>query len=361
MFKKKRKKYVRKNRSRSDRKTNRNVYKRSYKKRSKISKIIGSIIAIFSISALILFIVVVITKISEADKSTIKPIMSKLFTRLNTNKIIGPGTLSEDGLLGGVTASQDQVSELLFKICLISDIHEDTANLVKALEKVKTLECRSLFVLGDLTNYGTLESLKGVREVLEKFGLEYRAIPGDHDIAESLNTKNFNTIFGINYHIMEYEGVIFLMVDNSANFTDISKSQMSWIENNIDKVDFVIVSQPLFVDGLTPPFNSTYMGNMLNTPEGRDMEDKQDSVKKQRGLLLDMIRKNDNIRAVISGDHHRSSKLTDSLRSDLHHYVVGAVTSTFNDYPQSAIQTSRFSVLSIFKDGGYSLEDILID
>ena len=68
-----------------------------------------------------------------------------------------------------------------------------------------------------------------------------------------------------------------------------------------------------------------------------------------------------NIKAIIAGEHHRSSNLKDSVRPDLSHYVVGAVTSTVNDFPQSAIQSSRFSVLSIHEGKEYSMEDINID
>ncbi len=361
MAKKKRKKYVRKKGSSSSRRTGRKLYKRSYKKRSLFSKIFNSFIAVVSISALILFIVVVISEISNADKSNYKSIMSKFFTRFNVDKVVNLDSLSGGALGEDLPGSKTKNNELLFKICLISDIHQDTENLKKALEKIKTLECRGIFVLGDLTNYGTLESLNEIRGILKEYGIEYRAIPGDHDIAESLGPGNFNNVFGVNYHIVEYEGFGFMIVDNSANYTEIGKSQWSWIESNIESVSFVLLSQPLFVEGLNPPFNSTYMGSMLSPPEGRDIKDKQESVKEQGGLLLDMVRKNDNVRAVISGDHHRSSKLEDSVRSGLTHYVIGAVTNTVNDYPQSAIQTPRFAVLSVFKNGDYRVEDILID
>jgi len=103
------------------------------------------------------------------------------------------------------------------------------------------------------------------------------------------------------------------------------------------------------------------MGSMLNTPQDDSIKEKQQLVRDQGQELLDLIRKNKQIKAVFSGEHHRSSKIEDSERSGLFHYVVGAVTGTVNDLPQSAIQTSRFSVISIYEGGGYYVDDVLID
>jgi len=160
---------------------------------------------------------------------------------------------------------------------------------------------------------------------------------------------------------MEYEGVRFMLIDNSPNFTEISKTQMTWIQNNVGNVDFIVISQPLFTQGLNPPFDVTYMGSMLNTPQDDDIKEKQQLVKNQGQELLDLIRKNKQIKAIFAGEHHRSSKIEDSDRGGLFHYVVGAVTGTVNDLPQSAIQTSRFSVISIYEGKEYSVEDVLID
>lgn len=335
--------------------------RRRKRTRSVLSGIFNSFIAVVSISALILFIIVLIGKMSEVDKSAFNNVSSKLFTNFNKNEVGGDGNLIVDPDVPIIYFDRDGNNELLFKICIMSDIHNDKENLAKSIIMIKETGCEKLFVLGDLTDYGDVESLKDIRSILDSSGIEYYAIPGDHDIADSLSAENFNKVFGIDYHIMEYEGVVFLLIDNSANFTEIGNIQMSWIEDNIGNADFVVMSQPLFTEGLNPPFSSTYMGSMPSAPESDDIREKQQYVKEQRDFLLDLIRKNDNVRATIAGDHHRSSDLSDPVRSELFHYVVGAVTSTVNDFPQTAIQSSRFSVLSFYKGGSYDLEDILLD
>jgi hypothetical protein len=343
------------------RKEDKKKTKKKYKRRSIFFKILNSFIAVVSISALILFVVMLVGRISELDKSTINGVLSKIFTNIDSQDLLEEGGLASDRVVGSYLDFDPIGNELLFKICIVSDIHQDEENLKKALEKIKESGCEKLFVLGDLTNYGDIEYLKNIRDVLNTSGIEYYALPGDHDIADSLSPENFNEVFGINYHIMEYKGIGFLLIDNSANYTEIGNIQMSWVEENINEVDFVVVAQPLFTEGLKPPFDVTYMGSLLNPPEDDSLRKKQEFVKEQGQFLLDIIRKNNNIKAIIAGDHHRSSELEDPVRKDLYHYVVGAVTSSVNDFPQSAIQSSRFSILSIYDEGKYTIEDVLID
>ena len=361
MARKKAKKYSTKSKSYRYPRSRRVSTRKYTRKKPAILNFFNSILAVVVISALLLSIIIVISKISSTDIAVKKDVKSKfvtLFSKKTENlenleiSKVAQGDVGESGLLSSST---------LFKICIISDIHQDLENLQKVGEKVKSSGCEKLFIIGDLTNYGDVESLKNVRDIVNNFGIEYYAIPGDHDIAESLNADNFNKVFGINYHIMEYEGVRFILIDNSPNFTEISKTQMTWIEKNIGNVDFVILSQPLFTEGLNPPFDVTYMGSMLNTPQDDDIKEKQQLVKNQGRELLDMIRKHKQIKAVFAGEHHRSSKIEDLERSGLFHYVIGAITGTVNDLPQSAIQTSRFSVLTIYEGGDYSVEDVLID
>ena len=340
----------------------RGVGTRKYsRKKPAILKFFNTVLAVIVISALLLGIIIIISKISSTDNVTKSSKMSKIFT-LFSSKIQN----SENNEIGEVNQEEISGSDFinksaLFRICIISDIHQDLENLKKTGEKIKTSGCDKMFIIGDLTNYGDVESLKNVRDIVNTFGIEYYAIPGDHDIADSLDSDNFNKVFGINYHVMEYEGVRFMLIDNSPNFTEISKTQMTWIQKNIGNVDFIVISQPLFTQGLNPPFDVTYMGSMLNTPQDDDIKEKQQLVKNQGQELLDLIRKNKQIKAIFAGEHHRSSKIEDSERGGLFHYVIGAVTSIVNDLPQSAIQTSRFSVISIYEGKEYSVEDVLID
>jgi len=249
----------------------------------------------------------------------------------------------------------------MFKVCILSDIHEDLTNLTKALEKVENSSCMSTFVLGDLTNYGDVKTLQSVQDELDLSGIKYYVLPGDHDLAQSVSTDNFKQVFGNDYQVVSISGVEFIMIDNSANYTLIDDKQMFWIENNIKSADYVLLSQPLFVEGLNPPFNSIYMGSTRTAPTERSLVEKQQAVADQGKTLLKLIRDASNVKGIFAGEHHKSSELDDPVRKDLKHYVVGAVTGTVNDYPQSAIQTPRFSVVTIYEDKSVLVEDVLIE
>ncbi len=323
------------------------------------SKIFGSIIPIVSISALILAIVVLISNLQDPSKSILNRLTSTLFTLFNKNGtvgVVGGGGGHESENFNEYSVEKEEI----LRICIIADIHQDIENLNKALVGVKNSECSHMFVIGDLTNYGDVPSLKEVRDVLSGAGLEYYVIPGDHDLADSSGPLNFKKVFGENYKSVGLTGIKFVFIDNSANFTVINDSQMSWIKDRVEGADFVVMAQPLFVEGLKPPFSSTYMGSMLNVPESDALKKKQQDVLKQGEDLLGIIRKS-SVLATISAEHHRSSKLQDPVRGNLTHYVIGAVTSVVNDFPQSAIQTSRFSILKIYEDKSYLIEDITLD
>lgn len=315
--------------------------------------------SIVSISALILVIVVLISNLQDPRKSILNKLTSKLFTLFSKNESVE--VLDTEGGFSSRSFEESTIKkEEILRICIIADIHQDMVNLNKALEGVKNSGCGYMFVVGDLTNYGDVPSLEEVRGVLSEVGLEYYVIPGDHDLADSSGASNFKKVFGENYRNVGLAGIKFVFIDNSANFTVIGNSQMSWIKDNMEGADFVVMSQPLFVEGLKPPFSSTYMGSMINSPEDDVLKKKQQDVLKQGKELLDIVRES-GVLATISAEHHRSSKLQDPVRGSLTHYVIGAVTSVVNEFPQSAIQTSRFSILKIYEDKSYLVEDVTLD
>lgn len=365
----------------------RKLKEKKTKRNKSLPRFIRSIVAVVLLSALILGITLTVKKISDLNSEVFSSSVGNIINSSGTNvdesgKEFAIGNLLDK--LGGKSKdfsnqlikddnanskSSDNNKKVLFKACIISDIHQDTTNLSKALGKVTDNDCMLLFVIGDLTNYGDVNTLSSIKTILDNSGIkDYYAIPGDHDLAQSVNLDNFKKVFGDDHHFVEFADVRFLMLDNAANYTPVSKEQIAWLEENIKNSDFVILSQPLFVEGLNPPFSSIYMGGTRTPPESQDLKDKQQVVKDQGIYILNLIRDTNNVKAIIAGEHHRSSviedpvrKVSDPLKSTLKHYVVGAVTSTVNDYPQNIIQSSRFSIINLYEDKSYSMEDISID
>ena len=122
----------------------RGVGTRKYsRKKPAILKFFNTVLAVIVISALLLGIIIIISKISSTDNVTKSSKMSKIFT-LFSSKIQN----SENNEIGEVNQEEisgsDFINKLaLFKICIISDIHQDLENLKKTGEKIKTQSIRT--------------------------------------------------------------------------------------------------------------------------------------------------------------------------------------------------------------------------
>jgi len=198
---------------------------------------------------------------------------------------------------------------------------------------------------------------------LDSFDLDYYAIPGDHDLAASLDATNFIKIFDTNDYLVTIEDYTFLAFDNSANYTRMTSERMSWFGDMVKEADFVLLSQPVFTDGLSAPFKDMFMGHSREEPEG-DLKALQDGVREQRDEILESIRDED-VGVVFAGDHHRSSYTKDSVDGDLGHYMVGAITDAVYEIPQKILQsmgaTARFSLLVIDDSGDVKVSEITLD
>jgi predicted phosphodiesterase len=258
-------------------------------------------------------------------------------------------------------SSERSVGEV--RVAVMADIHGDAANLKKALYKAESENVNAVFILGDLTDYGTIEDLRRMEGVLDSFDLDYYAIPGDHDLAASLDATNFIKIFDTNDYLVTIEDYTFLAFDNSANYTRMTSERMSWFGDMVKEADFVLLSQPVFTDGLSAPFKDMFMGHSREEPEG-DLKALQDGVREQRDEILESIRDED-VGVVFAGDHHRSSYTKDSVDGDLGHYMVGAITDAVYEIPQKILQsmgaTARFSLLVIDDSGDVKVSEITLD
>jgi len=278
--------------------------------------------------------------------------------------------ISQTNLGSGVSSSRPEEEvdknvyagkDVVVEIAIMSDIHDDAANLKVALEKIRERGIEDVFILGDVTSFGDVPSLTKIKDILEGSGVEYFVLPGDHDLADSVDTSNFTSVFGTEYGETDIAGYNFVYFSNAANYTVITPKAISWLETQLPDADFFLVSQPLYTEELAPPFNRIFMGSTNGEVTDSTLVEKQEAVRSQGEMLLSLVRDSPDVKALIAGDHHKSSSLVDPKRSSLMHYVVGAITSSLNEYPQKALQSSRFSVLSVYQDGSYGLSDIVLD
>lgn len=231
-------------------------------------------------------------------------------------------------------------SELSFTVALLADSHGNNVNLSKALQMSKDQGAQTAFFLGDYTDFGEIANLTLAKSTMDGSGLEYFSLPGDHDLADSVGLDNFIKVFGKHYFTKTINGFKFVGLDNSANYTLINSVEMAWFSNELKDADFVLLSQPIY-----SPDNDVLMGIV----DGKVTP----NIRAQALQLLDMIEAS-KARAIIAADQHLSSQNKDPKRSELMHIVIGALTEERN------LQSPRFAVMQVYKDGSYIVNDVLL-
>lgn len=246
-------------------------------------------------------------------------------------------------------ATKTNTGEKILSVAIMTDSGDESENLGKAVNKAKSLNVDYVFHLGDLTAWGDKQSLVEAKSVLDDSGLPWVAIPGDHDLAESvklygnLGLENFTEVFGKTYYAIDVNGIKFVIFDNSANNTPMDDTRFTWALENIKKADYVLVSQPIYHP------SPTDIMSIMGVVDGEDVP----VLKEQADLLLTAIRSS-SVKSVFAGDHHMSSINKDPVRPTLTHYVTGAVAKSRNvqSFP-------RFYLLEIFTDGSQNVTEIL--
>lgn len=243
------------------------------------------------------------------------------------------------------STNDTQNKEIAFKLALIADSEDDFESLEQALQKAKEFDAQTVFFLGDLTNYGDLPALYEGKKVLDGSELEYFILPGDHDLADSVEDKKpaeeyFVEVFDLRNQIVNIGEFKFVLFDNSKNFTSLSQSDLDWFAREVKGADFVLLAQPLY-----HPVSRVIMGYS----DGKEVPE----IRSQANELLNMIRGFD-VRAVIAADQHLFSKNQDDTKPELTHFVVGAVNKNRN------LDGSNFEMLTIYTDSTFSVEKVKI-
>jgi len=101
--------------------------------------------------------------------------------------------LRKDPFLGSLAEKE------ILRFAVIGDPHIDEKNpdeptLNAALDKVKKKKAEFVVIVGDITESGKESEFKMTKAILEKSGLDYYLVPGDHD-RRSGSLKNFEKYF----------------------------------------------------------------------------------------------------------------------------------------------------------------------
>jgi len=246
------------------------------------------------------------------------------------------GVLGKLGKEGKEGEDKGKATETkIAKFAVMGDIHEDYINFEKALLKAKENGAEFIIIDGDLTTVGEQKQLQKIKDYLDKNGLSYYVIPGNHDIWLGRKVKDdiFSDIFGSSYQSFKIEGVKLILIDNGDTINGLNRfdgrDQEVWLKRELEEclqIYCVVFSHIPFEHP-----TSTYI-----------MGDDSDKVASQAARLKETF-KADNVNTFYAGHLHFSSEYEIEGRKTT---IVGAVASERN------FQSPKFMEISITNKAG---------
>ena len=89
----------------------------------------------------------------------------------------------------------NQATEPAITIALISDSHQNSQIFTTLKNKLKDFKPNLVIHTCDLTDFGDKQNLSIAKNDLNLLEYPIVALPGDHDIAQTVDTSNFDTYF----------------------------------------------------------------------------------------------------------------------------------------------------------------------
>ncbi|MCX6783606.1 MAG: metallophosphoesterase [candidate division WWE3 bacterium] len=203
----------------------------------------------------------------------------------------------------------------LLKFAVMSDIHSDLEHLTWALKDAKSDKMSFVIVTGDLTNVGESAELEAVKVALDKSGLKYYVIPGNHDVwmAKKVNSPIFSDVFGVTWQSFSDVGLKFILINNADETAGLPSAEMTWVKSMVTDCNvlkcLVFLHEPL---------------NNLNSSHIMGEQSKQ--VASEAATLRQLFVTN-NILQLFSGHLHFA---TEYVKNGLKTAIVGAVTGDRN-------------------------------
>ncbi|MDO4191485.1 MAG: metallophosphoesterase, partial [Bacteroidales bacterium] len=196
-----------------------------------------------------------------------------------------------------------------FKFAVISDIHLKSGNVAELQSVTKDILSQDgiafVLVLGDVADGGDLQSLKEVKQVLDKMKLPYFVVPGNHDCKNNgVGDAYFKEVFGETHFRLLCNGNLFFGINTAelrGGDAHIAPEDIDWLKKQLKNASkktpiYLVCHHPL----QSPDCDNWYQ-------------------------LTDVIRRR-NLQAVINGHYH--SNLT--LNYD---GIIGVVCGTMTSKP----------------------------
>jgi len=264
----------------------------------------------------------------------------KFFKKVLVLILILIGVIGVIGEIGGrwegkpaftkVPAGKQEIKEKVLKFAVMSDIHSDWENFRKALEKAKgeTGDKSFVIITGDITTIGKKDEFLKAKEILNKSGIKYFVIPGNHDIwlGRKIKEDIFGEVFGKSFQSFKIDGYKFILVNNGDDIGGIGgvrsfggESQKEWLIKETEEC--------------LKLYCLVFMHMPLNHPSSiHVMGEGSETVALEAKYLIELFKKN-KVKEIFAGHlHYSSSYLFGGLRTN----IVGAITAERN------IQSPKF-------------------
>lgn len=136
------------------------------------------------------------------------------------------------------------------KFAVIADIHADWETMDELIVKATERGSEWVVLAGDISIYGKEAELREAKKHLDKSGVEYYVIPGNHDLWEGEKTgvDIFGKIFGKSYQSFLKDGQKFILINNGSDW-GLGEKQKQWLIQEIEECKevtcFAIAHMPL--------------------------------------------------------------------------------------------------------------------
>lgn len=105
--------------------------------------------------------------------------------------------------------------------------------LKRIVESAKSHGALFMVNTGDVTGSGSSDELMFYREFVEESGLEFRTVPGNHDVGSGGVSQDYEEIIGPFYFSFDHAGDHFIILDNADDMTGIDGGQMRWLSSDL--------------------------------------------------------------------------------------------------------------------------------
>lgn len=214
-----------------------------------------------------------------------------------------------------------EINDKPVKFGVMADVHLDWDNFEKFLKISKQRGEEFVIVAGDLTSLGKENELVSARNVVDRSGVKYYVVPGNHDLWMANKTKEplFNQVFGRDYQSFKQGNNKFILVNN-GNYLGLGNNQWLWLQNEVGECRVLTCVAVMHM-----PLNHNFSNHIMG--EGSTM------VTVEASNLIKLFQEN-NVREIIAGHlHYSTSYELGGIRTT----IVGAVSEERNN------QTPRYT------------------